>query len=89
MKFNINDTVLVKITDRGMEILRNNHDYALGHLSEKFPFEEPAKDENGYSSMQLYQLARHFGTYFALGEVELPIGTEIIIPDPSEDKPHI
>lgn len=80
MKLNLNDIVKVKIRPLGHEILESNYRYFIGCLIDKYPYTQPRVDENGYSEMQLWEVARQFGTYMLNG-AELPIETEIIIPD--------
>ncbi len=71
-KFNINNIVKVKITDRGVELLAF---YYLGRQIDAVPLKI---DENGYSEFQLWELFKIFGEHIHAGCV-LPFETEILI----------
>lgn len=68
MKRNINDYVLVRLTDVGKEILR------------KKGFSLPKEDADGWSKWQLWSLMNTFGEYTQLGK-DVPFETEIEIPE--------
>ena len=59
--FNINNTVKVKLTSTGIEVLKLSHE----ELQKKFPllsnFVVPDTDSNGYSTWQLLELISCFG----------------------------
>lgn len=56
MEFNINEQVKVKLTQYGLDILKQQHDA----LRDMFPsideYTPPYVDENGWSSFQLWSL---------------------------------
>ena len=62
MKFNINDTVKVKLTEYGIKILRDKFEQQHKLFPTIFcEFAPPEQDENGYSEFQLWVLMRDFG----------------------------
>jgi len=63
--FNINDYVLIKLTDRGKKILKENYDEL--QFEGKPTFKLPKTDENGYSKYQLWGLMSEFGKYLFNG----------------------
>ena len=80
MKYNLNYNVKVKITAKGHEILRLNYEQLLGKLTSQYPYEPPKIDEDGYSEMQLWEVAHQFGAAMYNG-CDAPIETEIILPE--------
>ena len=62
IEFNINNHVYVKLTDSGLDTLRQNHDklneFAKGVLGE---FKPPEEDEDGWSKWQLWCLMSELG----------------------------
>ena len=76
--FNINDSVLVKLTDKGREIHRNWHEELRRQVpTYKGTYLPPKEDENGYSRFQLWSLMNYFGPFCSLG-LEVPFDTEIL-----------
>ena len=81
MKFNINDNIKLKITQRGRDILRYNHQELSSRLVHPLaPYKEPIEDSEGYITMQLWTVMHTFGPYMSMTGV-LPMETEIIIED--------
>ncbi|MFW6030796.1 MAG: hypothetical protein ACOCRO_11185 [Halanaerobiales bacterium] len=80
MKFNINDYVKVKLTDKGNQVLKNQH-YLLNRLTNGLfgEYEEKETDENGYTKFQMHELFTVFSGYIRPGEMILPFETNIII----------
>lgn len=76
-KFNINDTVKVKLTERGKKLHREEWDRVFGDKS-GFTYSLPKEDENGYSSWQMWSLMETFGKHVSLG-CECPFDTDILI----------
>ena len=69
MEINMNDTVYVKLTDRGREIMRKNIEEMNNSLPEgavKFPFKTKREDEDGWSEWQLWCLFQEFGEYVSM-----------------------
>lgn len=79
MKFNINNTIKIKLTKKGKQILQKEYD----ELNAKLPadckrkFELPKEDKNGYSSWPLWSVMGRFGPHIYLG-CEVPFDTEIL-----------
>ena len=79
MRFNVNDKVRVKLTDRGREALRANHDQLFSNLKEKAPpFTLPKEDADGWSEWQLWCLMAELGPHLTMGMFP-PFETEIEI----------
>lgn len=72
MKFNINESVKVKLTDLGVQILKDKNRY----------FSVDSLDENGYCKFQLWELMSIFGDKMWGGSV-IPFETDIIIDEGS------
>lgn len=83
-RFNINDYVLVRLTDHGRAVHRRQHELLLGHLREserdKFPYVPPKEDEGGWSTWQLWSLMSTFGPHIWM-TAEPCFATTIEIPD--------
>lgn len=79
MKFNINETVRVKLTDFGRATLiqkAENLEKMYGFRIRKHPY--PKEDADGYSTWQMWKLMEDLGQYVGLG-YQLPFETEIIL----------
>jgi hypothetical protein len=76
--FNINNYVLVQLTDHGREIIREN----FANLKKSFPKLNgpnlPNEDEGSWSRWQLWDLMSTFGPHIGLG-LENPFATVIQI----------
>jgi hypothetical protein len=72
--FNINNFVYVKLTQRGRDILRANHDNHA-KISE---YEPPKEDSEGWSKWQMWELFANFGHHWYLG-MDVPFETTIRI----------
>jgi len=77
MKFNINDSVKVKLNDHGREILKQQHDLLLKDIP-RYEFTLPQEDEQGWSKWQMWRLMETFGPHISIGS-EVPFETEIEI----------
>lgn len=67
---NLNDTVKVKLTTKGLDLIKKFYkDLALPVC-----YREP--DENGYTTWQLWELFEMFGSHIHLG-TDVPFETEI------------
>lgn len=79
MKFNINNTVKVKLTDFGFSILEKEH----AELQRQFPslpdYEPPKVDAERYTEFQMWKLMQIFGPYIVLGMPLLPFESNILI----------
>jgi hypothetical protein len=80
MKFNINNTVRVKLTTEGIKRLKENHNEVFKDYKGKYPFHLPEIDKDGYTEFQLWNLMSEFGQYIHMGG-SLLFETEIDIPD--------
>ncbi len=78
MKFNINNYVRVKLTDRGRENHRKNHDELFAGWSEKPEYRPPVEDAEGWSKWQMWSLMADFGPHISIG-MNPPFETEIEI----------
>lgn len=78
MKFNINNYVKVKLTDKGKDIYFHRHDEINAHYKKKvIKPSYPKADDDGYTKFQLWNLMEIYGKYCTLGS-ELPFDSEII-----------
>ena len=77
MKFNINDYVKVKLTDKGRELHKRYQNELLKHW-DKYEYKAPKEDEDGWSKWQLWDLMQTFGPHIHLGGIN-PFDTEIEI----------
>ncbi len=72
MRFNVNEYVKVRLTDRGREILRQRRT-ALGLDALEI------REDDGWSQWQLWELMSIFGPHIYLGTYPLPFETDIEI----------
>lgn len=81
IEFNINEHVLIKLTDAGRKILEAQHAklYAPAHV----PY-TPPKEVDGWSEWQLWDLMSTFGPCMHLGMHQVPFETTIRIEKPTE-----
>ena len=79
MKFNINGYVEVKLTDTGIEILKNEHDYYQNFrpADKREHFELKLTDDGLYRT-QAWCLFETFGSHVGMGK-PTPFETEIDI----------
>jgi len=80
MKFNVNDTIKVRLNARGIAIMEKHHNELRLRIPAIKEFKAPAVDDHGYSSFQLWAFMQEFGPYMVLG-LEVPFDSEIIIPE--------
>jgi hypothetical protein len=81
--FNINYNVRVKLTEHGKKMLEQDHNdfwsaQGAGGMLDKYPYEPPKEDEDGYVKFQLWSLMYQLGKYCGLGR-EIPFDTVILI----------
>lgn len=85
MKFNINDKVRVRLTDRGRRILREQHiELSMQIPAMRSPWKQyvpPKEDADGWSEWTLWDLMNRFGPYLHPGAVEPPFYLDIEIPE--------
>ena len=73
--FNINDTVRVRLTDRGRYLCRAHHD-GLFNGDLKYEYRPKAEDKDGWSEWQLWELMSVLGHEVQMG-FQQPIETVI------------
>ena len=74
---NLNDEVKIKLNDKGIEILKQEHERINQLLERKDKFEVKL-DEDGYYKEQLWRIMQVFGKHIALG-ADVPFETDIIV----------
>jgi hypothetical protein len=79
LRFNTNDSILIKLTTLGLAIMREEHRALAAKLPQMGEFEAPKTDEHGYSRMQLWVVMRTFGPHITMGG-RAPFETTIAIP---------
>lgn len=72
-KFNLNDLVKVKLSDRGKELVKKYYG------SHSFDWFEVNHEGDGYYRFQLHELASIFGKELRFGSSPLPFETEIYL----------
>lgn len=81
IKFNLNDTVKVKLTEHGIAIMKHQHKALQdAYPAYKAEFNSPV-DEDGYARFQFHSFIQTFGAYTYLG-CEMPFDTEAILIKP-------
>ena len=78
VRFNVNNHVRVRLTDRGIAELRRQHEETRALFATIGPFVPPNTDADGYARFQLWELMSQFGPITSFGGA-LPFETEIII----------
>ena len=80
VNFNVNERVKVKLTEKGIDILKQRHDsmntYIGANDGEPIKEFEIKLDEDGYYTTQLWVLMHVFGEHMSWGS-NLPFETEI------------
>jgi len=78
-EFNLNESVYVKLNQSGIQILMERHIELYDRLGIEEPeFEEPKRDQDGYSEFQLYNLMHIFGEYLHIGNPNPPFDLNIL-----------
>lgn len=82
---NINESVIIKLNEIGMSILRAEHEKLKSALPSLHDFVDIEADEDGLypKKMQLWSVMQTFGTHISLG-VNPPFSTEIETPESDE-----
>jgi len=80
MQFNVNDTVHIKLTDVGKQILKDRYDEDIKQYPHQSPFRPIDEDSNGFSRWQLWQVMQAFGEHI-YSQCDLPFEIVIKIPD--------
>ena len=76
--FNINHRVHVRLTDKGRQILRENHDELYSSWTTKPDYIEVHEDKEGWSIWQMHELMSELGGKHIFG-MNLPFETNIKI----------
>lgn len=81
MRFNVNDHVKVRLTERGRTLLRKNHDKLFAPVppAARMEFFLPEEDAEGWSEWQLWCLMQEFGPHMHMG-FDPPFETTIELP---------
>lgn len=84
MKLNMNDYVLVKLTDIGRRLHKKDHDKFWSNFPEmdRSQYRPPVEDSEGRSKWQMWALMQSFGKYMHLG-CKVPFEAEIEIQEPT------
>ncbi len=84
VKFNINEYVLVKLTDAGIKHwIKDNDVFEPNGMTDYLLNEEKVlakRLDNGYWKFQLYELMQIFGSLMHIGNKNLPFEANMIIP---------
>ncbi len=80
---NMNAKVKVKLTEYGLQVLRENHRVLYATYGRVLPYTEPLVDAEGYCSFQFWVLFQEFGGSIRLGS-EPPFETMILVDEPDE-----
>jgi hypothetical protein len=75
LTLNMNDTVKVRLTPFGREVLRKNHDELFKDWKTPYPY-TPPYEKDGVSQWQLWTLFQEFGRVISLGQ-ETPFDNDI------------
>jgi hypothetical protein len=71
MKFNINDQVKVRLTERGRAEIQRQHEelskYVLQQTDKLFIYSPKDEDEYGWSTWMLWDLMKTFGSLLSTG----------------------
>lgn len=81
---NVNGYVFIKLTERGKEILKEEHESIKKIFPNAGEFHLPEEDENGFSRWQLWTLMEMFGRYVFNGCI-VPFETEILVEFKGDD----
>ncbi len=67
IEFNVNQNVLVKLNEIGIEELKRQHTELQRHFEKIGEFKPPVSDDQGYSKWQMHHLMRTFGHMMRIG----------------------
>ncbi|HHZ97411.1 MAG TPA: hypothetical protein EYN67_18120 [Flavobacteriales bacterium] len=66
-KFNMNNSVKVKLNDVGHAELKRQHDVVAANIDYNIEYKEVPVDKDGYSSFQMHDLMHTFGHMMVMG----------------------
>jgi hypothetical protein len=75
--FNINNYVLVKLTNTGKNILKTEHDKMAADYPMLGEYKPPFEDHDGYSRWQMWDIMGKLGSHCGHG-FSLPFDTNIL-----------
>ena len=84
MDFNINQSVKVRLTQGGKNLLQRKRAELLQGMDGKISANAwalPTEDADGWSEWQLWELMREFGQHIYVGQINPPFELTIRIPD--------
>ena len=78
--FNVNSIVKVKLTEYGKELYKKRHIDFFGPPDgpDRFPYNPPEEDADGYSQFKFWDLMNRFSYYVGIG-YKLPFDPDILI----------
>jgi len=65
--FNLNQKVRVKLTERGRDILKSDHEAFWADVGRNIPYRPPKEDADGWSEWQLWTLMAALGQHLSIG----------------------
>ena len=91
MLFNMNDSVKVRLTEYGRNVIKAEHEREFAGNLDRFPYTGTPTDEEGYTQFQLWVLAKTFGHVMNNGaklafDTEIKIVLDNTLPVQGEDK---
>ena len=78
-KINLNQKVMVCLTDKGRQHLIDRHQRIYGEHASKHPFRGAEEDDDGFSTWQLWHLMGVFGELLQHPTYDPPMETEIFV----------
>ena len=82
-KFNVNESVWVRLNPKGREILWREHERFYASIGRPgTPYITPKEDADGWSKWQLWSLMADFGPHMHMGG-DTPFETTICLTDPA------
>ena len=82
MKFNVNDTVRVRLTDYGRRCLAENYHRLSVSFGAPIHAPNPKPDADGWTEWQLWELMQEFGSHMSMGS-PVPFETTIELVTPN------
>lgn len=62
IEFNINNYVWIKLTEKGEQIRKDNHNTLYGENASKYEMIKHEKNNEGFERWQLWELMQEFGS---------------------------
>lgn len=83
--FNVNFSVLVRLTDAGRKAIEKQHKEIYGEHHTRFPVRKITENDQGWSEWKLHDLMQTFGKYMYNGNPSLPFSPAIFLLPPDEE----